>query len=451
MKTNETNPIKLRQQRSEALRGMKAIHSATTAANRDMTVAEEKRFSELEIEMSQLTTSIDLLEYERDLSGRPASGGGEKRFSPGALSASSGHEAVVYRTDNDAPVEHRHSFFGDLLDAANGDGNARDRLTRNHAQAMDYEKRAGLNTTLTSGGEFAAAVEHTEGYIGLPRPKRPYLDALGTSALPLNAGASFLYPKITTGASVAAQTEAAAVSNTDLVTANLTLNVLTAAGRSVVSQQLRDLGPLGDAAIADDLTREWVRACEDMALNSAATGGKGLTQTVGPTSVANAGAITTLRKSISQAMAALSATGAFCDAEMILANPRMIFAIADAVDATTTRGLFSYGDSAGTDVDGKLNGKSSGVMGSFRGLPVVGCPALSVTGGAGAESNLLVINKNAGHLVLESPLRYKVADQVNISTLQAQIVVYSYMAMVSRLPKAVAIISGVGTNLPAGF
>jgi len=183
-----------------------------------------------------------------------------------------------------------HSIFRDMAESQfNGSSEARERMERHGKQMQDANnprvgKRA-LNITDGTGGQFVPPVYLQDEWIGLPRARRPVADAIG--AMPLPPGTDTInIPKVSTGTTVAVQTDGGSVNATDLTDALVTAAVQTVAGQQDVSQQLVDLSAPGiDRVIWDDITRAYDTKIEVLTLNGAVTNAKGLLQVAVPTRV----------------------------------------------------------------------------------------------------------------------------------------------------------------------
>jgi hypothetical protein len=73
-------------------------------------------------------------------------------------------------------------------------------------------------------------------------------------------------------------------------------------------------------------------------------------------------------------------------------------------------------------------------------------------GGGTNEARIVLANSNDLQLYM-SDVRFSVADQISITTLQTHIVAYVYVAAFagSRYPTGVGILSGSGMAAPSGY
>ena len=358
----------------------------------------------------------------------------------------------VYRPDAGS------SFFGDLLRAKQGDHASLERLQRsNHEWAV--EKRAGINQTATSGGEFSPPL-WLDDYAPLLRAGRPTMDAIGTLPLPPSTN-SINLPKITTGDSVAVQTDGGAVSNTDLVTTTVTAQVQTEAGRAVASYQIVDLSsPAIDGVLYQDLTADYARNTDASVINGAVTNAKGILNITGVNAVTYTTATpkqvdSTVANSFwYQIILAKNAIekGAFDAVTFAVMHPSTWNWYLSGLDsqnrplATSLTGLPGFNGTAQNDTT-----RGQSFVGNVFGLPVVADANVPVNLGAGTNQAPTILMNARGYNIWESQPVFKVADQTSITTLQYQFVLYGYYAVMSRQPKMISVINGTGSIVQSGF
>lgn len=365
-----------------------------------------------------------------------------------------GKEALTYRPDV------KTGFFRDLTRAAT-DRDAFDRLARNNREFDEYAKEhmtatrmhaAGVNQSATSGGEFVPPVWYVDQYAPLLRAGRPFLNALGTSDLPPDTN-SLNFPKITTGSSVAVQTDAGAVSNTDLVTTSVTAQVQTEAGRTIASYQFVDLGPISDQVIMEDLTFAYNTAIDTSSITGNVANAKGLlnvasVNTVTYTDASPTGAEFYLPTAQS---ASQIAKNAFVGVDFAVTHPSIWYNILAGLDNQTRPLYLTVGTGVNVAGDGSLTDSGNGVVGNIGGIPVCIDANMPTNLGGGTNESRLVLLNRRGFDFWESAPRFKVADQTSIANLQYQFVMYGYYATTSRQAKMISIVSGTGLIPVAGF
>ena len=175
-------------------------------------------------------------------------------------------EAMTYRQGGS------HSYFKDLaMSQAPGvfDGEARARLQR-HAAESQIESRTSMGRTDGTGGDFTIPVYLMQNFVQLARAGRVTADLSSKFDLPAGADTVSI-PKIATGATVAAQQDNNAASNTDITTATVSAPVNTYAGQQVFALSLLEQSPINfDQVVFADLI-----AAHAQAIGSAVVGGAG--------------------------------------------------------------------------------------------------------------------------------------------------------------------------------
>lgn len=357
----------------------------------------------------------------------------------------------VYRPDAGT------SFFGDMIRAKQGDRDALDRLERNNRE-WSVEKRAGINQTATSGGEFSPPLWLND-FAELLRAGRATVDAIGTMPLPPQTN-SINLPAITTGDTTAVQTDGGAVSNTDLVTAAKTAQVQTIAGRAVASYQIVDLSsPAIDGVIYQDLVASYNQSLDTAVINGAVTNAKGILNVTG----VNAVTYTTATPKQTSATVADSywnqvifakngiEKGAFSPADFAVMHPSTWNWFLSGLDtalrplATSLNGMPGFNGVAQNDA------AAQGFVGNMFGLPVIADANVPVNLGGGTNQAPTILINRRGFNIWESTPVFKVADQTSIATLQYQLVLYGYYGVMSRQPKMISVINGTGAIVQAGF
>jgi HK97 family phage major capsid protein len=193
-------------------------------------------------------------------------------------------EPAVY----DKRTPHGPSFFNDLYSwNKNHSSEALGRLERNTKMTaegmedagiplLDREGRA-LSSTTTAGGDFLPPLYFGELYAEVKRARR--VTANLVQNLPLAAvGNSITIPRMTTGASTAVQTaDNQNLSNTDAVTATLTVPVCTVAGYADLSRQIVERSEPGlDVLIIRDLLKSYNTQVNTYVVNGLGSSGQPL-------------------------------------------------------------------------------------------------------------------------------------------------------------------------------
>jgi hypothetical protein len=372
-------------------------------------------------------------------------------------------EPYVYRPQSG------HNYLQDLVAAhTREDADAIARLKRNNAEYRTLLKAAGLTQAATAGGEFNPPTWYVAQAAPFLRAGRPFLNALGTKPLPLKPGSNQLdFPKLTTGASVAVQTDTNTTSNTDWVTTSLTAQLQTSAGRTVASNQYLDLSREGAAQTFQDLIYACNNALDrDILAASNVTNAKSLLNTASVNSITYTDASPTgpeFYAPVTQAAAAIG-KNAGANPSFGVTHPSIWWAIAGSLDGNT-RPLIEATGAATEDVDlavaSHLNDASqmaagdvggvTGIVGSIAGIPICSDANIPTNLGAGTNESRIVVLNRAGFDVYETPPVFKVADQSGPSTLQTSIICIAYWCVVPRQPKMISVISGSGCIPTSGY
>lgn len=359
-----------------------------------------------------------------------------------------GREEPTYRSDAGP------SFFADLVAARGGAVDALDRLHRNNREFFT-EKRA-ISQTATAGGEFVAPIWMNSDYAELLRAGRPVVDAIGTKPLPGGTN-SLNLPKITTGNTVAAQSDAGAVSNTDLVTTSVTAQVQTVAGRTIASYQLVDMGsPAMDGVIYSDLVAAYAAQFDTLVINGSATNAKGLLNVTGVNAVTfTSGSPVPVSATVANSFWHQHIFGknaieknAFVGPDFGILHPSEWNWFLSGLDSQLRPLALTQ---TGVNHLGETNLAAQGFAGNIGGIPVVVSANVPVNLGGGTNQSPYIQVARRGFDIWESTPVFKIADQTSIANLQYQFVLYGYYAVASRQPKMISVVNGTGMIVQSGF
>lgn len=191
-------------------------------------------------------------------------------------------EAPTYEKDN----LHGPSFFADLYRAQRyNDRSSLERLQRSAMETIvEAEKRGtpvrdaegrALNSTSTSGGDFLPPLYFGEYYAAFKRARRVMANLVRNLPLP-PSGNTITIPRMTSGASTAAQNgDNTNLSNTDAVTAEVTVPVCTVAGYADLSRQIVERSQPGlDQIILEDLYRSYNAQVNSYVVNGSGSAGQ---------------------------------------------------------------------------------------------------------------------------------------------------------------------------------
>lgn len=340
-------------------------------------------------------------------------------------------EESIYRPDG------QQSFFRDILSAHSGDFEARERLHRHSVEMRDV--------TAASGGAGYIPPNYLAEYAAPKvRAGGPLLSQLPKAPLP-DSGMTVSVPRVTTGTSVAVQTENGSVSETDFVSSQLSTSVRTIAGQSDVSVQLFERSQPGiDLVIADDLARAYTTEFDRQLINGASAS----SEHTGLLNVSSIGAVTFTSSTPTSAdflspiyKAIATVTGAYYEAPThIVMHPRRAAFLAAGLSSTAP----IYNQGGLTLAAGQ---QDMGMVSTIAGLQVVIDANVPTTLGSGTDEDaLLVINANALR-VMEGQPRFKVHESVGSGTLTVRLSYYGFSAFLSgRYPEAICKVTGTGLN-----
>lgn len=340
-------------------------------------------------------------------------------------------EESIYRPDGQV------SFFRDVIHAHSGDSEARERLHRHSVEMRDV-------TAASGGAGYIPPVYLSEFAAPKVRAGGPLLAQLPKAPLP-DAGMTISVPRVTTGTSVAVQTENGSVSETDFVSSQLSTSVRTIAGQSDISIQFFERSfPGADVVISDDLARAYTTEFDRQLINGASAS----SEHTGLLNVSSIGSVTftsstpTAGDYLSPIYKAISTvTAAYFEAPThIVMHPRRAAFL--AAGQSTSTPIFQQGGLLMASGE-----QDAGVVGTIAGLPVVVDANVPTTLGSGTDEDaILVVNANALR-VMEGTPRFKVHESVGSGTLTVRLSYYGYSAFLSgRYPEAICKITGTGLN-----
>ena len=349
-----------------------------------------------------------------------------------------GKEELVYRPDV------RQSFYRDLV-YRNRDDAAAERLRRHQAQTRD------MTTADTAGGDFVPPIYLGQLYEEVRRNRRVVVNALPKLPLP-PVGDTISIPAFTSGGSVAAQQEANAVSETDLVSATTSVNVRTYAGQIDVSRQLLDRAEAGsnmmDTLIFRELTNAYDAALEADVINGTAAAYKhvGLLQTSNAAPVTYTAGTATAAGTFAKIVSAIATvTANFKEAPTaIIMHPRRAAFLAG--DLGTSVSLFQVGD-----LTQAVGTQQAGLVGTISGLPVYVTPAMPTNLGTGTDEDRIIVANLDVLPFMEGPLQTRVHESVLSADLEVRLQVFAYSAFASKRydvanASPLAVIAGTGLN-----
>jgi HK97 family phage major capsid protein len=429
--------------RDTDLAAAQAIVDTATTENRDLTPEQLAQVTTLTEGATQRDNQIATIDALADRTQRAAVQ--RARFT-GATDVQVTQNEEIYRRGSE------HSFFADQLAARQGDSEAWERLRRNNAAGAERERRDGT-TGATSMGSFIPPVWLVSELAGLARVGRVLAPFLRDGGFPTTN--SITIPRITTGSSAAGQAgDNAAVSETDIITAQLARTTVTIAGQQDISQQSVDLSPFPvDQIVFADLNGAYQAELDrQIARGSGTNELLGLNQVSGINTVTYTDASPTaaeLYPKFGDAMQQIH-SNRFAPAQLVSMHPRRWAWISTAVD-TSGRPLGIPAGSAAFNpmaIFGEV--AAQGVLGYLsNGLAVVGTGSHATNLGAGTEDQIVAFRPD-DVILMESPLRTRIHEQTLNGNLTLRFQLFAYVNMFAgRFPKSISTIGGTGLIAPA--
>jgi len=424
---------KLKEKRSALLVDAQAIVDSAEAEARDLTSEEDAKIAQALKDAASLDANIS---HHEELEARSAQAK-EVRKESGVAPAVVKREARTYNQQG------THSFIADAYAAQfNNDYNAAERLAR-HANEERVERR---DVTSSNFNGLIVPQYLTDLAAPYARAGRVTADLARKHALP-DAGLTLSISKVTTGSSVAAQSEGATVSETNMDDTKLDISVNTYAGQQNVSRQAIERGTNIDSLVMADLVSAY-----HTTLNTAvvaellASAGNAVTYTDASPTVAEL--YPKLLDSVQKVQ-----TSFFAGPNIIIMHPRRLAFILAAVDSSnrplavpTPQGpMNAFAGGAGAPVYG-----NSGY--SIAGLPVFTDATISTAQGAGTNQDTIYIgNSQELHLWEQGsgePMMLRF-EQPKSAELDVTMIVYGYAAFTAnRYPSAWSQINGTGLVTP---
>lgn len=424
------------EKRDAALAKAEAIVEAAQAEKRELTPEQDADIAAALDEVRSLDEQIATHSELEKRSAEAAELRKEKKFDAVVAPAVVKSEARTYSPNADV------SFVADAYAAQfNNDFAAKERLARH----MNEEKIERRDVTSANFAGLIVPQYLTDLAAPYARAGRPTADIARKHQLP-PAGLTLSISKVTTGSSVAAQTEGAAVSETNMDDTKLDISVGTYAGQQNVSRQALERGTGIDSLVMADLVSAY-----HTSLNTAvvaellASAGQAVTYTDASPTVAE------LYPKLLDAIQKVQTTF-FAGPNVIIMHPRRLAFILAALD-NSNRPLAVPTPVAMNPVafgSGSVQYGNSGY--SIAGLPVVTDATVSITQGAGTNQDTIYIG-NAQELHLweqgsGEPMMLRF-EQPKGAELDVQMIVYGYAAFTAnRYPNAWAQINGTGLVTP---
>lgn len=307
--------------------------------------------------------------------------------------------ALAY-TKPRSPIVDSASYLEHTLKASFGNEDSR-----------QYVKAADDSTTTNTGLTLAP---HMQEFISATVGIRPAIDAVSRGALPAS-GMSFTIPKLTTAPTVAEVAEAAAPSETGMVSTYITVDVKKASGLNRVSYELLDRSsPAFYNELLVQMQRAYAKATDQALLTALIAGG-----TAGTAVAATAAGLQSYVAT--ESAAAFGATGEV--ATNLIANTGQWAAILGYAD-TTGRALYT----ATQPMNASGSAAVSSLRGSVLGLDLYVDPFIAASGVVDDSAFIVVPSAVTWY---ESPTTQIQVQAV--TTGEVEIALYGYYAIATKI------------------
>lgn len=426
---------KLIEKRDAFLADAQSIVDAAEAEARDLTDTENDSIA---VSLRSAADLDEQIKTHKELE--------ERNAKAAELRAQAGIErpAVVKSEPRTYSRENRSaSFIADAYNAHfNNDFTAKERLARH----MNEEKVERRDVTSANFAGLIVPQFLTELAAPFARAGRPFADASRKHELPAS-GLTISISKVTTGSSVASQTEGQAVSETNMDDTKLDVSVVTLAGQQNVSRQAIERGTNVDSLVMADLVSAYHTQLDAAVVTSLTnTVTQVITYTDASPSVAE------LYPKLLDGVQRIQ-TNFFGGPNFILMHPRRLAWILAAIDSTNRPLALPQSHNPMNTVatgDGSVVYGNSGY--TIAGLPVITDANVTTANGAGTNEDVIIIgNTQESHLWEEgngAPMFLRF-EQPKAAELDVTMIVYGYSAYTAnRYPNAFALVGGTGLVTP---
>lgn len=351
------------------------------------------------------------------------------------------NEALTY-----SPENREVSFFSDAYRAERThDTAAQDRIQR-HMREVQVERRDITSSTLNG---LVPPLYLLDQAATLARAMRPFANVLPGYALPAN-GMSVVVTKVTTGTATAAQTsQNTAAAETDLVTTDVTIPVVSIMGQQDVSRQAIERGAVTDSLIFADLIADYATRLDAQVIGGTGSNGqhKGiLTVTAGTDSYA-ATTVAAFYGSVNAALARV-ATNRFAPATVIVMHPRRWHWLLSKSDSSGRPFVVPAAPVASNPVGLGMT-EGTGVAGTLAGLPVIVDANVPTNLGSSTDEDRVIVTRLSDHALWEGGLVTFSFDQSVNAPATIRLAVAGYSAFTAeRYTSATSVVVGTGLVAP---
>jgi HK97 family phage major capsid protein len=338
------------------------------------------------------------------------------------------------------------SFFVDAYRSQfHADPAARERIQR-HMREVEVERRDITTSTLNG---LIPPLYLLDQAATLARANRPFADVVPGYTLPDN-GMSVVVTKVTTGTATGVQTsQNSAATETDLVTTDITIPVVTIMGQQDISRQAIERGSVTDSLVFNDLLADYATKLDRNIISGGGSAGEsvGILSVTGIATQTWTG--TTAASFLSKVHGALNdvASGRYAPATVMVMHPRRWHWLLSQSD-TAGRPLVTPYVAQGQNPQG-LGGTAYGPAGSLAGVPVIVDANVPTNLGASTNEDRVIVTRLSDHALWERGVVAFTFDQAVNAPSTIRLAVAGYSAFTAeRYPAGTSVILGTGLVAP---
>lgn len=358
------------------------------------------------------------------------------------------------RTYSQRSAAEGRSFLKDAYDATFNRHSAADAVDRieRHMREARIEQRDITSSTLNGLIPPQYILDQAA---ALARSGSPFANIIPTFALP-DTGMTVYVTRITTGTQVNVQTENNASAETDIVTTDIAVPVVTITGQQDLSRQAIERGQVTDALVFADLYAAYAERLDLQLIQGTGSAaqhrgilnvsGVGL-QTYG------AGGVTTFMSKLAGNMNDV-ASNRLRPASVVVMHPRRWHWLMSQSD-TTGRPLVL--PATGMNPLPGFNGLADGMTGASEfvgyiagGLPVLVDPNVPTNLGGGTNEDRVIVTRVADHVLWQQPPRVFSFEQALNPPASIRLAVWGVSAFTAgRYPGSTSVMTGTGLVAPS--
>lgn len=341
------------------------------------------------------------------------------------------------------------SFIADAWNARNGyDAGAKDRIDR-HMAEVRVEQRDITSTTLNG---LVPPLYLLDFAAELARASRPLANLVPSFPLPANGMTAYI-TRVTTGTSANVQTENGSVSETDMVTTDVSIPIITITGQQDISRQAVERGQVTDSLVFRDLVEAYNARLDSQIISGSGANGqhKGFL-TVSGTGVQtySVTAITTLMSKVIGSMNDV-ATDRLQPATLVVMHSRRWHQLLAAADSSGRPFVLPL--TMAPDNPMAIGGTGAvGIVGTIAGgLPVCIDGNMPTNLGTSTNEDRIIVTRIQDAVLWEEGVpRLFTFDQAVNSPATIRLAVFGYSAFTAeRFPKSTSIVVGTGLVAPS--